>query len=170
MKNIVLVGFMGTGKTTVGRALAEWLGMEFVELDAEVEAEEGISIKEIFERYGEPYFRDLETEIVKRFSQKEGLVISTGGGVVLREENMKALREKGIIVCLWAEPETILERTSGNNERPLLNVDDPLNRIKELLQQRRPFYERADIMIKTDSKDLDTVVNEIIEKLKEKGL
>ncbi|NOX20467.1 MAG: shikimate kinase [Nitrospirae bacterium] len=170
MKNIVLVGFMGTGKTIVGRALAEWLGMEFVELDAEVEAEEGISIKEIFERYGEPYFRDLETEIVKRFSQKEGLVISTGGGVVLREENMKALREKGIIVCLWAEPETILERTSGNNERPLLNVDDPLNRIKELLQQRRPFYERADIMIKTDSKDLDTVVNEIIEKLKEKGL
>jgi len=170
MKNIVLVGFMGTGKTAVGRRLAEALGMEFVELDAEVEAREGMSIKEIFERYGEPYFRDLETEAVKRFSEKEGLVISTGGGVVLRKENMDALRKKGIILCLWAEPETILQRTSKNSDRPLLNVPDPLSKIKELLSYRRPFYEKADIMITTDSKDIDEVVKEIIEKLKETGL
>ncbi len=170
MKNIVLVGFMGTGKTTVGRALAERLGMEFVELDAEVEEREGMSIKEIFERYGEPYFRDLETEAVKMFSEKEGLVISTGGGVVLRKENMDALRKKGIIICLWADPETILKRTSKNSDRPLLNVPDPLSRIKELLSYRRPFYEQADIMITNDSKDIDEVVKEIMDKLKEKGL
>ncbi|RMG72381.1 MAG: shikimate kinase, partial [Nitrospirae bacterium] len=99
-----------------------------------------------------------------------GLVISTGGGVVLREENMRALRKKGIIVCLWAEPETIYQRTSGSEERPLLNVDEPLKRIRELLKQRKPYYELADIMIYTDRKDIEGVVSEIIEKLKERGL
>ena len=150
MKNIVLTGFMGTGKTAVGRELARRLGMRLIELDTEIEKAEGMTINEIFSRHGEPYFRDRETEMVKRFAKQDNLVISTGGGVVLREENMKALREKGVIVCLTASPETILRRISTSDERPLLKVDDPLKKIKDLLEYRRPYYEKADIVIETD--------------------
>ncbi len=160
-KNIVLTGFMGTGKSRVGRELARMLGMRLVELDEEIEKAEGMAIKDIFSRHGEKYFRDRETEMVKRFAEEEGLVISTGGGVVLREENMAALRKKGLIVCLWAEPETILERTSSSDERPLLNVQDPGKRIRELLEYRRPFYEKADITIRTDDKTPLEIAEEI---------
>jgi len=160
-KNIVLTGFMGTGKTAVGRELSRMLGMRLVELDEEIEKAEGMAIRDIFSRYGEGYFRDRETEMVKRFSREEGVVISTGGGVVLREENMAALRENGIIVCLWAEPETILARTGGSDERPLLNVDNPEKKIRELLDYRRPFYEKADIMIITDNKTPFEIAQEI---------
>ncbi len=165
-KNIVLTGFMGTGKTAVGRELARMLGMGFVELDEEIERAEGMKIKDIFSRFGEPYFRDKETEMVKRFAAQEGVVISTGGGVVLRQENMDALREKGIIVCLWASPETILQRTSTSDDRPLLNVDDPLKKIKELLEYRRPFYEKADIMIDTEGKSPHEIAKEIVQKIR----
>ncbi len=167
MKNIVLTGFMGTGKSEVGRKLAERLGMTLVELDAEIEKAEGMTIKEIFSRFGESYFRDRETETVKRFEDRENIVISTGGGVVMREENMESLRKKGVIVCLTATPETVLSRTGGSDERPLLNVEDPLEKIRELLESRRPFYERADIVIETDSLTPAEVAEEIIEKMKE---
>jgi len=149
-KNIVLTGFMGTGKSTVGRELARLMGMRFLELDRMIEEEVGLKIKEIFSRYGEEYFRDRESEVVKKISEREGLVISTGGGVVLRRENMDALRKKGIIVWLKAKPETILKRTLSSDERPLLNVDDPEERIRELLQKRRPYYEEADLSVDTD--------------------
>ncbi len=167
MKNIVLTGFMGTGKSAVGREIARRLGMRFVELDAEIEKAEGMTIREIFSRYGEPYFRDRETEMVRRFSEEDNVVISTGGGVVLREENMEALRKKGVIVCLTASPETILRRTSSSEERPLLNVDDPLKRIKDLLEYRRPFYEKADLMIETDSLSPAEIAEEVIQRVKE---
>jgi shikimate kinase len=160
-KNIVLTGFMGTGKSAVGRELSKMLGMKLVELDEEIEKAEGMAIRDIFNCYGEGYFRDRETEMVKRFSREEGVVISTGGGVVLREENMTALRENGIIVCLWAEPETILSRTGSSDERPLLNVDNPEEKIRELLDYRRPFYEKADIMIITDNKTPFEIAQEI---------
>ena len=160
-KNIVLTGFMGTGKTAVGRELAKMLGMKLIELDEEIEKAERMDIKDIFSSYGEGYFRDRETEMVKRFSVEEGVVISTGGGVVLREENMTTLRENGIIVCLWAEPETILSRTVGSDERPLLNVENPDEKIRELLNYRRPFYEKADIMIITDNKTPFEIAQEI---------
>jgi shikimate kinase len=141
---------MGTGKTTVGRELARLMGMKFLELDRMIEKEVGLSIKEIFSRYGEEYFRDRESDMVRKVSDKEGLVISTGGGVVLRKENMDALRKKGIIVWLKAKPETILERTLGSDERPLLNVEDPEERIRKLLQERKPYYEEADLSVDTD--------------------
>ena len=167
MKNIVLAGFMGTGKTAVGRELARKLGMRLVELDEEIEKAEGMTINEVFSRFGEPCFRDRETEMVKKFAGHDNVVISTGGGVVLREENMKALRESGVIVCLKATPETILKRTSASGERPLLNVDDPLKKIRDLLDYRQPFYDKADIIIETDSLSPAEIADEIIRKVKE---
>ncbi len=169
MKNIVLTGFMGTGKTEVGRLLARRLGYKFIDADSVIEEEQKIPITEIFKRFGEPYFRDIESNLIKRLSEMEGVVISTGGGAVLREENMNNLRKKGVIVCLMASPETIFERTKNDTSRPLLQVQDPLQRIRELLEFRRPFYEKADIMIDTDGKTPQEVTEEIIKKIQPPG-
>lgn len=169
MKNVVLTGFMGTGKTEVGKILSQRLGFLFVDVDTEIEKEEGMKITEIFKKYGEPRFREIEADVIKRISDKEGLVISTGGGAVLRKENMDNLRRKGIIVCLTASAETILKRTSNSDDRPLLQVEDPLKRIKELLEFRKPYYEKADIMIDTEGRSPIEVAEEIIQKMKDKA-
>ncbi|MGB9715595.1 MAG: shikimate kinase [Thermodesulfovibrionales bacterium] len=167
MKNIVLTGFMGTGKTVVGKRLSKILKMELVDVDSEIEKSEKMTINEIFRRFGETKFRDIETEMIKKLSKRNNVIISTGGGAVLKEENMIALKEKGIIVCLLATPETIFKRTSHTSNRPLLQVEDPLRRIKELLDYRKPFYEKADIMIDTEGKSPSQIADEIIEKIKE---
>lgn len=167
MKNIVLTGFMGTGKTEVGRLLAQRLGFTFLDADSIIEQEQKMTITEIFQRFGEPFFRDIETAVLKRLSEKEGVIISTGGGAVLRQENMDNLRKKGIIICLTASPETILRRTSNDTSRPLLQVKDPLNRIRELLEFRRPYYEKADIMVETEGKSPIDVAEEIIYRIGE---
>ena len=168
MKNIVLTGFMGTGKTEVGRILAQKLSYTLVDADTEIEKEQKTTITEIFKQYGEPKFRDIESDVIKRLSELGKAVISTGGGAVLRQENMDNLRKKGVIICLGASPETILKRTSNNNDRPLLQVEDPLKKIKELLEFRMPYYEKADIMIDTENKTPLEVADEIIEKVKGK--
>ncbi len=164
MKNIVLTGFMGTGKTEAGRILSQRLGYALVDADTEIEKEQGMAITEIFKQYGEPKFREIESDVIRRLSEMEDTVISTGGGAVLRQENMDNLRKKSVIVCLTASPETILKRTSNNNDRPLLQVEDPLQKIKELLEFRKPYYEKADIMIDTEGKSPLQVAEEIIEK------
>lgn len=166
MKNIVLTGFMGTGKTEVGKILAQRLGYTFLDADSIIEQEQKMSITEIFRQHGEPYFRDIESDVIRRLSERDRVVISTGGGAVLRQENMDNLRKKGIIVCLTASPETILERTSNDNTRPLLQVEDPLKKIKELLEFRRPYYERSDIMVDTEGKSPIDVAEEIIERIR----
>jgi shikimate kinase len=158
---------MGSGKSAVGKELARRLGMRLVELDNEIEKAEGVTIKEIFNEYGEPYFRDRETEMVKQFASEDNVVISTGGGVVMREENMNALRDKGIIVYLSAEPETVLERTKSSDERPLLNVVDPLQRIREILEFRKPYYEKADVVIATDIKTPLIIAEDVIQGIEE---
>ncbi|MBI5639022.1 MAG: shikimate kinase [Nitrospirae bacterium] len=163
MKNIVLTGFMGTGKTAVGRELARIFGMKVVDIDAEIEKEQGMRISDIFSRFGERHFRDIETEMIRRISKGENIIISTGGGAVLREENMQALRENGIVFCLDAGPETILQRTGKSDDRPLLKVDNPMAKIKELLDFRMPFYERAGAMIGTEGKTPVEVAEEIAE-------
>jgi len=165
MKNIVLTGFMGTGKTEVGKLLAKKLSYTFVDADTEIELQEKMPITEIFKRFGEPYFRDVESEVIKRLSKMERVVISTGGGAVLRNENVANLKRNGILICLQARPETIYERTKHDTSRPLLQVEDPLQRIKELLEIRRPYYEKADIMIETDNKTPEEVAQEIIDKV-----
>ncbi len=165
MKNIVLTGFMGTGKTEVGRELARVLGWRVIDVDDEIVKAQGMSINEIFGRFGEQAFRDMETEMIKEVSQNRNVIISTGGGAVLRQENMDILKDKGVVVCLDAAPETIFRRTSRNNERPLLKVENPLGRIRELLEARRPFYQKADITIDTDDKNPLRIAEEILEKM-----
>jgi len=166
MKNIVLTGFMGTGKTEVGKEIARLLGYNFIDADDEIVKAEGMPITEIFAKKGEPYFRDLETKTIKELSKRTNSVISTGGGAVLREENLSALREKGIIVLLTARAETIYQRTKGDSTRPLLQVDAPLKKINELLSARMPYYLKADIVIDTEGKSPLEIAEEVIERTK----
>jgi len=167
--NIALIGFMGTGKTAVGKVLAEKLGKEFIELDQLIEQRAGKSIPEIFKEDGEIAFRQLEIEATKEVAERTNSVIACGGGVVLNKINIDRLRETSIIVFLRASPATILKRTStSDNKRPLLNATDRALRIRELLRYRRPFYQRAaDITIDTTKRPIEAVVQEIIKRLKE---
>lgn len=165
MQHIALVGFMGTGKTVVGRRVAEKLGREFLELDEIIEKKEGISIREIFEKKGEPYFRKLERDAVKETVQKKGVIISAGGGAVIDEENFKNLKKDGIIICLEASPDVILERTKALTTRPLLNAPDPKKKIEELLKKRAPYYKKADFCINTDNLTVVQVVDKIMHLL-----
>ena len=166
---IALIGFMGTGKTAVGRVLAEKLGKEFVELDLIIEQKAGKTIPEIFCQDGEIQFREAEIETTKEVSRKKNTVIACGGGIVLNKINIDRLRNECIIVYLTASPQIILRRTSGGkNERPLLMGTGQMPRIRELLRYRKPFYERAaDIKVNTSRLKVNSVAREIIEKLKE---
>lgn len=166
MRNIVLTGFMGAGKSTVGRRLGERLGMDVVDTDDLVEEMAGMRISAIFSTFGEAYFRELEANAVARVSEREDRVIVTGGGVVLRKENIANLRRKGVIVYLHAEPEVIYERIKGERHRPLLQVEDPLARIRELLACRAPYYAENDLRVDTSSKTIEEVVNEVAEKVR----
>jgi len=161
MRNIVLVGFMGTGKTGVAKILSARLNMKYVSTDDLIEKKEGISIREIFEKKGESYFRNSEKKVVKDVSLMENSVIDAGGGVVIDPENLKNLKKKGMVVCLRAEPGIILERTKKHIHRPILNVADPREKIKELLESRRPFYEKADHHIDTSAIRAEKVADEI---------
>lgn len=165
MQRIVLVGFMGTGKTVVGRRLAEKLGRRFLELDEIIEKKEGLSIREIFAKKGEAYFRKVEKGVVKEAVEKEDVVISAGGGAIVDEENFQSLKKNGIIICLEASPEVILKRTRGLAARPLLNVPDPKKKIEELLKKREPYYKKADFCIETDNLNVEEVVEKVAEKL-----
>ena len=167
--SIALIGFMGTGKTAVGRALAEKLDKEFVEMDALVEKRGGKTIPEIFQQDGETAFRELEIEVTKELAGRKNAVIACGGGVVLNKINIDRLRKECLIVYLEASPKVILKRTSSDeNERPLLKTSDRAMQIRELLRFRRPFYERAaDIKIDTSKLDVDAVAEQIVGWLKE---
>lgn len=161
MKNIVLVGFMGTGKNVVGKRLARSLKMKYVSTDDIIEQKEKRAIKDIFASDGEPYFRKVEKEAVKEVSSMKNTVIAAGGGAVLDSENIENLKRGGILICLNATPEDILERTKSYTHRPLLNVPDPLGKIRELLERRSPYYAKADYQVETSGKDLDKIVEEI---------
>ena len=167
--NIALIGFMGTGKTAVGKLLAKKLGKEFYELDRLIEQKAGKIIPEIFKEDGEIAFRELEIEVTKEVSEKENTVMACGGGVVLNKINIDRLKNKATIVYLTASPEVILERTSKDAEvRPLLEVANPTRTIKELLKFRKPFYDRAaDIKINTSRLSIGSAAEKIIVKLKQ---
>ena len=166
MKNIVLTGFMGTGKTAVGRELARLLDMKLIDVDTEIEVSREMTVNEIFKEFGEPVFREIETDMIKEVSRNNQVIISTGGGAVLKQENMETLRETGIIVCLMASPETILRRTGSTDDRPLLHVENPLEKIRQLMDFRKPYYEKADIVIATEGKTPLQIAEEIVEKVK----
>jgi shikimate kinase len=166
MKNIILVGFMGTGKTAVGKALARRLKMKFVDMDCLIEGRERMKVPDIFASKGEPYFRKVEKEVAREVSSQSGLVIAAGGGAVIDEENVKNLRSSGVMVCLTATAGKIFERTRAHTHRPLLNVSDPKEKISELLARRAEYYARADYRIDTTDLSIDEVVKKIAELAK----
>jgi len=163
MKNIVLVGFMGTGKTVVGKLLAVRLKRQRLCLDDMIEWKMGKSIVEIFQQDGEAFFRKVEKYIVKTVSRDKNAVIDAGGGVVLDEDNVKRLKENGVIICLSARPEVIYERTKGQIHRPLLNSQDPISAIRALLNKRQAFYGCADYNIDTSEITPDETAERILE-------
>ena len=134
---------MGTGKTSISKALAEDLSLEYVSMDDAIEERESRSINAIFERDGEEYFRRVESEVLKELTEKENQIVDTGGGVILSEENVKNMKSTGTVVCLWSDARTVHERTSEQGHRPLLNVENPEEHIAELIEKRRPFYVKA---------------------------
>ena len=162
--NIALIGFMGTGKTDVGRLLAEKLGKDFIEVDELIEQRAGKSIPEIFQQDGEIAFRELEIEATREAAEEKNAVIACGGGVVLNQINVDRLRERGVIIYLTASPEVILKRTSSDtDERPLLVAKDKASEVEKLLNFRRPFYERAaDMTVNTSELDVAGVAGRII--------
>ena len=163
MKNIILVGFMGTGKSAVGKLLARRLNRSFVDLDRKIEKEAGGSISQIFASEGEDGFRERETRAVKEAVELKNHVIATGGGVMLQEENVRLLKKCGRLICLTASADAILQRTLATlPSRPLLAGHEPRQRVEELLKLRAPFYAQADATIDTSDKSVEQVVEEIL--------
>ncbi len=164
--NIALIGFMGAGKSTVSHYLRDKLGMDEVETDEMIVEAEGMAITEIFDRYKEPYFRDCESRAVKALQHRSRVVISCGGGLVLRQENVTNLKKNSRIVLLTASPETILERVKDSSERPVLNGHMNTEYIAQLMEKRREAYEAAaDLVISTDGKTVEEIGEELIHKL-----
>ena len=162
-KNIVLCGFMATGKTSVGKKLAELLDREFVDLDAAIEAEEGVSIPQIFAVRGEPAFRELESRMVERVMNRTGLIISTGGGTIVNPRNLANLKRRGVVVALTADIQTILRRAGSGEDRPLLQTENREERIRALLRERAPFYAQADVTLDTSSLTIEETARQIAE-------
>lgn len=170
MANIVLTGFMATGKSTVGRALAKALGLSFVDMDSLIEKEAGLSVADIFKEYGEPFFRAAEVSVVRRLANGEygtGLVVSTGGGVVADPANRAALKGWATVICLSASVDEILRRVGARADRPLLDVADRRERVERLLAERAEAYIDCHLVIDTTGKSVDEIAGKIIAYLRE---
>jgi shikimate kinase len=167
-KNIVLIGFMGAGKTETGKLLAKKLKMTYIDTDDIIEKEQGMTINEIFAKKGEESFRDMETRLLDELAGHEGHVISTGGGIILRPGNVKKMKSLGVLVLLWADPDTVYERVKGAGTRPLLNVADPKGKIREILEVREPIYKGvADLEVDTSRVSPEEASCKIVKFLKE---
>lgn len=164
--NIILMGYMGTGKTAVSKALADQMDKTYVSVDDEIEHSEGKKISDIFAENGEGYFREAEKRVLKEICSRTDQVIDTGGGAVLDKENMERMLESGISFCLWAGVDEIYERTKGEDHRPLLEAVDPKERIRKMLEERRESYEKALFHIDTNCKKIEEVVKEIREMIR----
>lgn len=164
MKNIYLVGFMGSGKSTVGKILAEKLNMNFVDIDKLIEEKEGMKIKDIFERKGESYFRELERKQIEATVKQEGLVVSTGGGLGANLDNMNFMKKNGDVVWLDVSLNTVLDRLKNDQDRPLLK--QPTEKIKQLFEERKNVYRLANIRVNVDKKTPSQIVEEILTKIK----
>lgn len=167
--NVILTGFMGTGKTSLGKLLATKLGRPFVDIDKKIESEQKISIPKIFEQFGEEYFRELEKSAVKELSERRGLVIATGGGTIKDEENLRLLKSSGVLICLTTEPEEIFNRTARRGERPVLDGggNQRLETIKRLLAERKQFYDRADYQVDTTEWSPLQIIDDICKYLRQ---
>ncbi len=162
-KNIVLIGFMGSGKSSIGRLVARVLGYRYVDIDRLIIEQAGMEIQEIFALHGEEHFRELETGVLETLQARGGCVIATGGGVILRARNRELLQALGWVVCLSASEDVIFERVSRNGKRPLLQTENPRETVHNLLESRRPFYaEVAQITVDTSRLSHEQVVEEIL--------
>ncbi len=160
--NLALIGFMGTGKTSVGRLVAEHLGYEFLDTDELIQTATGRSITDIFAQDGEPAFRALEQRVVQELAGRRHTLISTGGGLPLHAPNLTSLKQHALVVCLWASPEKIWERVCHQSHRPLLHAPDPRAKIHELLALREPFYKQADVLVNTDLRTMREVTHQVV--------
>ena len=161
MNNIILVGFMGTGKTTVGQQLATQLGMPLLDMDHLIETAEEKSISQIFEDHGEAYFRNLERVLVQQLAPTHGNIISTGGGIVLNPDNLVDFAQHGLVVCLTATPQTILQRLRDDQNRPLL-AGEKEKQVQTLLTQRQSLYSTIAFQVKTDARSPQEIVDSIL--------
>jgi shikimate kinase len=163
--NLALIGFMGVGKSSVGRMAAVQLRYEFVDTDEFIERRTGRTIAKIFAEDGEPAFRAMERELVTEMEDWRQKVISTGGGLAASDANLASLKRHALVVCLWATPEAIWERVRHQSHRPLLQHPDPLGRIRELLEQRTPFYRQADVLVHTGTRSVREVTQQVLHQL-----
>ncbi len=160
--NLYLVGFMGTGKSAVGRTVAQRLGYQFIDSDQAIEESQGRSIKEIFESDGEAAFRKMEKSFVQEGHPNENCVVSCGGGLIAQPGILEMIQSKGPVVCLLAAPQTIFDRVNGSKKRPLLNVANPLAKIEELLKEREPIYRKAGTEVLTDGRTIANVAAHVM--------
>lgn len=169
IQNIALIGFMGTGKSSVGQLAAAQLHFTFLDTDHVIESRAGKTISEIFAEQGEPAFRELERKIVGELVARKKTVISTGGGVPVNPENFASLKSHSLIVCLWASPEKIWERVRNQTHRPLLQEADPLAKIRKLLEERAPYYRQADVLLNTEMRSLKDVAQQVVHQFQHGG-
>lgn len=162
IRNLALIGFMGTGKSTVGHGVAHQLGFDFIDTDHLVESRAGKTIADIFAQDGEAAFRGLERQVVEDLGQRDRTVIATGGGLGANLDHLASLKRHALIVCLWTTADVIWERVRHQTHRPLLRVPDPLGRIRELLAQREPFYRHADVLVNTGPRQLRDVIHHVV--------
>ncbi|PKM87875.1 MAG: shikimate kinase [Firmicutes bacterium HGW-Firmicutes-12] len=165
--NIVLIGFMGVGKTPIGQEIAKRLNKNFIDTDREIEESLKMPINKIFAEHGEEYFRQKEKEMIESIALRENCVIATGGGIVLNKSNIEALRQKGNIICLLAQPEVIYERVKKGNHRPLLAGEDMYESITRILSERAQKYQCADYYVDTSTKSIEEATDEIISYLQQ---
>src|SRR5438552_9085274 len=162
IENIALIGFMGSGKSSVGHLVAAHLHFSFVDTDEMIESRAGRTIAEIFSQAGESVFRELEGQVLSELSRARSTVISTGGGLAANAANLASLKEHALVVCLWASPELIWQRVRGQVHRPLLQGPDPEGRIRQLLSAREPFYKQADVLVNTEQRSVKEVAQHVL--------
>jgi shikimate kinase len=164
--NIALIGFMGTGKTSVGRLVADQLRYEYLDTDEVIQTNTGRSITDIFTKDGEPAFRAIEAKVVAELAGRLNTVISTGGGLPVNPDNLASLKTHALVVCLWSSPEKIWERVRHQSHRPLLHDENPQARIRELLAMREPFYKQADVLLNTDLRSIREVAQQVVHQFR----
>jgi len=169
MNNIYLVGFMGTGKSVVGRELAKKNKRKFIDLDELIELKEKRRICDIFAKDGEPYFRKIEKKVLKEVSREKKFIVACGGGIVIDKENIRLMKKTGLIICLTATPEVIFKRVSGYKHRPKLNIAQPKKQIELLLKLRSSYYAQADKTIDTSKITIKEIVDKILRIISAQG-
>lgn len=164
--NLALIGFMGTGKSSVGRLVADQLRFDFLDTDELIETRAGQSITEIFAQNGEPAFRELEHQLVTELATRTRTVIATGGGLPMNPANLDLLKQHALVICLWASPDKVFERVHNQTHRPLLHQPDPRTKIRALLTAREPIYRQADVLVNSEFRSIREVAQQVVSQFR----